>query len=549
MLSEISAATAFLGTLFVSTLSTNARDNFASSLSDKLCERFTGNWYENDGERGSAGRAIVWQSHGGGEGYDEDLASVCLETVCTGKDRQQLDNIFALPFTLWIDPGCVAVRLGHGPGVYTAGMTVTQHQTASSIRVIHGAIPARPAVLTSVAALQPPMLALLPSTPALGADADEEQTKKEHWSNCSSYVNGHAMATRSVSSGGCSVLTVGSRVSSGTMSATTDECDEACPSLAAPSSSRGDSESDFEGGSHYDEDDDVESSSQLSIQDMMERIGFSNIDIIDDDDDDDEEEEEGDMTIRIDTAHKANSVTNYDGGNVGVMGGGVRLGGARKPSSPSKPRMSNAWPTDALAGLQSLPLPASKSAQWSKPTIVSALSSPFSAHGVANGNMFSPSYTIVEGNLVALAPPSSVEAMADAANKRARSRGRRSRGRGAGRAARRQAAAMLKAAQLYNGEGPWHAQYLTSETVMQPGHQQRVATPRQPSPSMSHYAGMAPSRTYSQHHHQQIPSPTPIYNQMPTMQYPTTNVNQYLSAGHMAVMPQWQAAAPIRAYH
>lgn len=447
MRSEIQAAVTHLCTLFSLKLDGEQTQTFCVTLHTRLEQRFSTNWFIHDGERGSANRVLLWHAHGGGEGMDDDI----IFALSKIPSLRSFEDAFSSSFTLWIDPGCVAIRLGQGPGTFVGANHVP---SPSSVKTLYGTLPTN--ALPSIQAMTPapPKLALLPSTPALDTnEADTTATFANQTTSKLSLTNSllHYRAPSWSTSSQSEHLLDGHRTAS---SGSEGEGSEACPSLVAASSTRGDSDSElFDEG---DEDDDTDS--ELSIQDMMDRGGFKNFDIIDDDED---EEEVGDETVQHITVTKnetsksptkAVSVTSYDGGNVGVLGGGVRLGASKptlqhKTSSQAlraKQAAAPVWhPSQQFTNSQSPALSPSNMlhgnpASWSPYSPNSGLYSP----SINTSGCPSPQYVIVDGVAVPIA------------TKRGRARGRRSRGRGAGRAARRQAAAALKSQEELYGWSP-----------------------------------------------------------------------------------------------
>ena len=402
MLDEINAAAEHLVTLLAPPIDAAG---FKQQVQSTLEARFAHLWFPGDAARASAARVLLWHPHGGGEGTDNDLWQACFDHC---KDGSRPSDFFLSPFTLWIDPGCVAIRTGHGPGVFLANSA----PPSLAIKVIYGACHA--ASLQSMP-LPPPVVTLSPSTPMLDSQA-------ERWSQrCYPSVLNHAR-TPSASSMASSTYTASRSTSwsSYTSSNATDDSEQ-CPSLVATSTHDSDSE--------------------LSIEDMIDSGCYKNFDLIDDEDEEEEMssnvgedtitvelQESGDVTISAEegffTPSKA-TIINYDGGNVGVLGGGIRLGSSsgsscsmssKEPRKPTKTDVNAYYPLHHTTAL----------GQYAPP-----LPPPNSIHGF-------------EQSLGFPAPPmcTMVDAYGNPMQKRIRSRGRRSRGRGAGRAARRQAAAM-----------------------------------------------------------------------------------------------------------
>lgn len=386
---------------------------FAEDLTARLERRCSPCWHIADGERGSARRCLVWHAHGGGEGLDNDLATAARTHTADGTT---LEHIFTVPFfTMWIDPGCVAIRLGAGPGSFLN----TNVPAPVAIKTIYGSQPA-----SAVPVKAPQLHTRMPSYASSMAGTS---------------------ISRSTSLSSCSI--------------SASEDGESCPSLVTGSSARSSDCSDDE-----DDEDDCEDSarSEVSLEDMLDNAYFTNFDFVDDDDglnetldiiplaksgkghrhgnatitgDDTVCDDEGDETVQPENqAAVKPTITSYDGGNVGVLGGGVRLGGAAKSLPKRKTALPSANPTNVPA-IWSEATVSPNANPWSN-TCSPLYSMPPLGKAFDGGLAQLPQYVMVDGCPM---PAGS------AASKRSRTRGRRSRGRGAGRAARRQAAAVLRA--------------------------------------------------------------------------------------------------------
>lgn len=471
MLDEIKAGVAHVRSLLAVKRSNG--DKFSEDLQASLERRYASCWYQDDAERGSASRALVWHGHGGGEGLDDDVKRACLAETAHKTDN--VLDILPTVFTMWIDPSCVAIRMGGGPGTYLS--SPYQHLN-STINVVWGTMPlSTPSIAPPVPA---PTLRVLASTPAL-----DSTTWTSGNSKGLAALDYHHARLPSTASSIDSFVAV-SRSSS--MSSSGDESEQSsCPSLSSASSS------------HRDNND---SDSELSIEDMVGNGCYGHFDIIDDEDD--QQEDAGDVTItpqddldvtlgqlptpgdasceswnnpwqqqqqqgkrqpRVE-ANKIN-YTIHDGGNVGVLGGGVRLGGGGTSSKSLTPRPQQQLQPSFSTPMPPAPVPVhvqlaptayrpelydhygapppytAKPAYYIEQQHQHQHQQPQQPHG------FHPSYPAYYPGLPGH-PPFDVAQQQYLADmmmrpKRIRSRGRRSRGRGAGRAARRQAAAALKA--------------------------------------------------------------------------------------------------------
>lgn len=421
---EVHAATQYLLTLFSAKLATSAQESFVIDLNSRLEKRFASCWYENDAERGSALRAILWHGHGGGEGVDQDVLSACRANLPI-----DTDCYFSCSFTLWVDPGCVAIRKGAGPGTLlsSCGSFANNH-----VQVIFGTMPTT----------QPKEIFQTGSSPYIAA-----VDSNTHLSSMSPL---HYRAPSQAS--GLSVDRVPSLGGSSVTTNSTDES-EPCPSLDNASTV-------------HDSDIESDMTSDISIEDMIDRAGFKNFDIIDHCDEEAIKFDNqasilngdttaiGDETIcgnADDTVHQVQeppkpTITSYDGGNVGVLGGGVRLGAGKPHTNKATERVKLMGSVDSKGLYHSSPVSYQMPPQqnintfntyahtWS-PSMVQTSSTfgNYSTNEHMQNNFPAQQYIIIDGYAVPLT------------QKRGRSRGRRSRGRGAGRAARRQAAAALRA--------------------------------------------------------------------------------------------------------
>ncbi|PWN96092.1 hypothetical protein FA09DRAFT_362393 [Tilletiopsis washingtonensis] len=364
---ELDAAVAQLCSLLPASTSASARTRFGASLLASLRPRLAASsWLAAEPERGSAARALLWHEHAGGEGGDAALRQACAAAALAPRD--------ALPaLTLWIDPGCVSMRLGPGPGAADSERSAA----GAPVTLVWGALPA---------ALAPSPRSTHAPLQRSGEHAYRTHTPTPLGSSSSSSSSWSASAPRPVrivdpstlsrrspppppphirSPSACSVATscassaFGSSaltrsVSSSSSAYGTSVSSASCPSLLAP----GDDGSD----------------SELSVDDLDAGSCYGIIDLIDDESDVCDESDVGDATLMCSTTNdndgdttvgaspsKASAVsgahawaatqqqqhkrqspsgaalnyTVHDNGNVGVLGGGVRLGGAPAKSVSS----------------------------------------------------------------------------------------------------------------------------------------------------------------------------------------------------------------------
>jgi hypothetical protein len=459
MFQEISAALDHLVTLLHPSIDAAG---FKLQVHRSLESRFSRLWFPETPARASASRVLLWHAHGGGEGLDADVRQACLDHVKEGRVADE--DMFSSPFTLWIDPGCVAIRLGLGPGLcFTSGPSLL-----GSTRTIYTRQQQQQHYQT------PPMLALIPSTPAMVSQgwSTEQMSRIAHHRS----VSASSMTSSSVT---------GSRCTSQNGSYSSSAADDECPSLTVQ-----------------------DSDSELSIEDMIDSGCYKNFDIIDDADDDsnDNDSDVGDETITDANATPA-SIVNYDGGNVGVLGGGIRLGGAPAMNKPAKV-MSSSPP---------------------------ALPSPTTLHGYEQSYGFPSVHQY----------PSTIEGYAVPMAKRIRSRGRRSRGRGAGRAARRQAAASEAIEQYPQSAAP-HIQ-CEDERIMaivrQRADQVAQRLVKRQSSMQNLHQQFYPQSQHSQQ--MQRPSQQQQYNQQRPYAMPTTHQlpihPQYLHIYQSHATPLYQS--------
>ncbi|CDR99683.1 uncharacterized protein SPSC_01475 [Sporisorium scitamineum] len=358
---------------------------FASTLKDSLETRCQKCWHTAEPENGSAHRSVAWHLHPAGEGADPDLlrafASVIQAHAREGevihphnlKVVQLALDWLPFAFTLWIDPGCVAIRTGSGPGAAPRSSSydfdlLKSGSSALSIHVIWGQMVAQaaerdaPQLTVSSAALPRPVPIVKP-TPTVA----HSRYPVNLFRNLAAQRHSRSPSTASSASSSCQGLVRSASLSS-THTVSTDATSlsglepdaqsDSCPSLAGSPASSLPSTHCTPNTEH-----DRESLHDTTIGgDATQR--FAGIRLFDDDQQDDEA---GDATIDASpmlglsvsknaaspqalgasfapvkpaassTPIKCNYTT-HDNGNVGVLGGGVRLGGSSKSNAAQPPR-------------------------------------------------------------------------------------------------------------------------------------------------------------------------------------------------------------------
>ena len=482
MIYEVAAAVDYILSLIASPTPTpDAIAAFASTLKDLLEQRCHRCWNPDEPECGSAYRSVAWQLHPAGEGADADVLRAFRSVLqIDAEEGEVVDEAkvvhvamrwLPVKFTMWIDPACVAVRRGMGPGV-GSGQCDDGWQGGSSVHVVwasmvaHAAQPQVPqltvsSLVTKPIDMRPTAAHRYPQT--MFASATQQRHSRSP-SSCSSSSSYHGLV-RSAS--------LSSTVSTDATSIT-DADSEGCPSLCSPASTP---------FSSHATPDSVHDTTITARADTTQRFGGVRLfHADDDDDDDDDDDEEGDETIDAGTTVLGLSVckpvlaaafaprpkvegnyTTHDNGNVGVLGGGVKLGASRTTrhaqqshsSSKSVSYGATRYAARTAAGFASAPMP--------------TIPLPQQMHGYAPhylpNQCVGPQPRMLPYTSTLPAPyglqharfhyaqphPAPVDSETDVepsttttggAGRRLRSRGRRSRGRGAGRAARRQAAAM-----------------------------------------------------------------------------------------------------------
>ncbi|GAK64538.1 uncharacterized protein PAN0_005d2752 [Moesziomyces antarcticus] len=501
MIYEVAAAVEHILSLIAhverpSPVPTEALAGFASTLKDALETRCQRCWHAAEPERGSAQRSIAWQLHPAGEGADIDLLRAFASVLAAKAEEGEIvhphqPNVLSLAldwlptaFTLWIDPGCVAIRRGAGPGASSASLDFDLLKPSfaeSGLNLIWGHFVAQPADRTApqltlstaprpIPILKPAARILAPRQryPVLShhqrapSSSSSISSISEGLVRSASLSSAHTVATDATSVNGA------------------DSESDACPSLCSPASSLVSSQSTPASDSEHD------SVHDTTLGDSTQR--FAGVRLFGDDAADDDDDA-GDTTIHAgpllglsvskplqsSTPVKCNYTT-HDNGNVGVLGGGVRLGGAAP--APRHRQHSNSKSISHLQGglhNQLLPpympraqmhgAPNYSAPMRTVPLPPMPMSMPMAPHGFQHqhpamqpqpmwsggGGMQLPTpYGFRSQPMVAprFAPAAAAldgdeqDDEDKGGRRRMRSRGRRSRGRGAGRAARRQAAAL-----------------------------------------------------------------------------------------------------------
>ncbi|SPO25572.1 uncharacterized protein UTRI_03290_B [Ustilago trichophora] len=381
---------------------------FASTLKDALEKRCQKCWKPTDPECGSAQRSVAWQLHPAGEGADKDLLRAFASVVQAQAEDGEIvhphqANVLALAlewlplaFTMWIDPGCVAIRSGGGPGASRSSYefdALKSGASGSSIHVVWGQMTVANPVERNVPQLTvssaPRPIPIVKPTP-------QPRYPVHIMSNARPKSNTHhnrALSTSSSSaSSSCGGLVRSVSLSS-THTVSTDATSlsgleaevesEACPSLCSPSSSLASSQF-----TPCSDNNDRESLHDTTIGDTTQR--FTGVRLFDDDEEDEEDEHAGDVTVGAagpmlglnvskDAAasqllgagfvatpasklQSAKSVvsstpvkcnyTTHDNGNVGVLGGGVRLGGSTTAKNAPPPRHRQHSNSKSISHLQ-----------------------------------------------------------------------------------------------------------------------------------------------------------------------------------------------------
>ncbi|PWN24459.1 hypothetical protein BDZ90DRAFT_124781 [Jaminaea rosea] len=428
MHNEVAAAASYLSSLLLipnhaTPPPTASLDAFKATVCDALCSAYSNKWHAQDPEKGSGARALHWQPGPGGEGCSLLVTAACKRHGLTVAAGQQ--------WTLWVDPSCVALRLGPGPGRNGAANLIGGASASEGFKVIYGSLPlpktaagyshvtvnTSPTVsfarATSRAAIisrplpatnRVPSVTVSPSTPALDRVADSaDVTPVVPWN--AQFALGHHLgirrARRSSSASTSSSATSSNSSSRDSLASGGRQSLEASSSIGTslPASSPPATWDKLDNEASADADEknnsvalSPASSTPLSLKNVdllglgLEDCGLDEADAIAPEDavsvadveqDDEERDGEGDDTIRslneadeticpAGTEEKitaaaiaslpvatnvqqrprvqhsrssstvssaSSSVTSFDNGNVGVLGGGVKLGGASTASS------------------------------------------------------------------------------------------------------------------------------------------------------------------------------------------------------------------------
>lgn len=124
---EIEKASAFLAKLIQTPsipLSDTRRSALAKALARRLESRMKKSWDPNDPRKGQAFRCV--STH---RGFIDPVIRAAVSDI----ELSIVDIIMPADFNVWIDPGCVAFRLGEFGSVsdiYTSGSTPTHQSTA-----------------------------------------------------------------------------------------------------------------------------------------------------------------------------------------------------------------------------------------------------------------------------------------------------------------------------------------------------------------------------------------------------------------------------------
>lgn len=129
MEAELAATTAFLSSYLPKPTSAG----FSSELNSLLAKRYAQHWHQGEPERGSAYRAIVrsgpakdeidtdFVRAGRSAGLSLDALDAALKGTTSGAQVGLGDR-----WTLWVDPGCVSLRIENGQyHGYSTGQTTT----------------------------------------------------------------------------------------------------------------------------------------------------------------------------------------------------------------------------------------------------------------------------------------------------------------------------------------------------------------------------------------------------------------------------------------
>lgn len=122
-MSELAAASTFLASFLPPTTSNTILTTFTKNLESLLSQRYSHHWHPSDPERGSAYRALI---RGGGS-LD---SSIVVAANRAGFNSSEIDKFLGgsegrvwlgQRWTLWVDPGCVSLRIERTGGSAAAG--------------------------------------------------------------------------------------------------------------------------------------------------------------------------------------------------------------------------------------------------------------------------------------------------------------------------------------------------------------------------------------------------------------------------------------------
>lgn len=140
---EVEAAVTYLlSHIFViAPAGTSTHHAIHAQLCSTLSQRFSKHWWVEDPEKGSAYRSITR--------YGKNIDPILVRAVkahCSSAEVNQLADVLLRSmkndrWTLWIDPGCVSIRLFEGATTFDSGKTSAK-STFSGITEIWGKLPA-----------------------------------------------------------------------------------------------------------------------------------------------------------------------------------------------------------------------------------------------------------------------------------------------------------------------------------------------------------------------------------------------------------------------
>ncbi|SPO25925.1 uncharacterized protein UTRI_03290 [Ustilago trichophora] len=387
----------------------DALAGFASTLKDALEKRCQKCWNSADPERGSAQRSVAWQLHAAGEGADKDLLRAFASVVEAQAEEGEIVHPhqakvvalalewLPLAFTMWIDPGCVAVRRGAGPGATRSSYDfdpLKSGVSASSIHVVWGQMMVANTAQRDIPQLTvssaPRPIPIVKPTPQLRypvhmmnnarptSNTQHNRALSTSSSSASSSCDDGGLV-RSVSLSSTHTISTDATSLSGLEA---DADSETCPSLCSPKSSLASSQC-----TPNSDNNDHESVHDTTIGDTTQR--FTGVRLFDDDEEEDPDDA-GDVTIDaaarmlglnvskdaagsqllgagfvatpVSKPQLAKSIvsstpvkcnyTTHDNGNVGVLGGGVRLGGSTTSKSTQPPRHRQHSNSKSISHLQ-----------------------------------------------------------------------------------------------------------------------------------------------------------------------------------------------------